>query len=135
MKPEVAQKFDNYPDGIKPKMLALRQMIIDVAQQVDNGRQPEESLKWGEPSYKSKKGSPVRIDWKTKAPEQYAVYFNCSTSLVGTFRIIYEDTFEFEGNRAIILKLDQPVPEKALRHCLELALNYHNIKHLPMLGA
>lgn len=134
MKPEVASKFENYPQSIRPKMMALRQMIIDIAKEIDNGKEPEESLKWGEPSYRSKKGSPVRIDWKSKAPEQYAVYFNCSTSLVGTFRIIYKNELRFEGNRAIVLDVESPVPEKELRHCLSLALNYHNIKHLPLLG-
>ena len=38
----------------------------------------EETLKWGEPSYLVKKGSTIRMDWKSKAPNQYAMYFKCT---------------------------------------------------------
>ncbi|WP_298247077.1 hypothetical protein [uncultured Christiangramia sp.] len=32
-------------------------------------------LKWSEPAFRSNIGSTLRIDWKSKNPEQYALYF------------------------------------------------------------
>ncbi|MFK7954336.1 MAG: DUF1801 domain-containing protein, partial [Ekhidna sp.] len=94
-----------------------------------------ETTKWGEPSYVCKNGSTIRMDWKEKNPEKYGLYFICSTELVSTFKIILGDELDFEGNRAVMLDLCEPIPEKALQKCISLALNYHKIKHLPLLGA
>ena len=94
-----------------------------------------ETLKWGEPSYLASGGSTVRIDWKASAPERYAMYFNCNTKLVDTFREIYSDSLSFEGNRAIVFERTDAVPAAALKHCIALSLQYHKLKHLPLLGA
>ena len=73
--PRVEEVFDNYPDNIRPKIDALRQLILDSATEVAGVDKLEETLKWGEPSYLTKHGSTIRIDWKPKSPEQYAIYF------------------------------------------------------------
>ena len=63
------------------------------------------------------------------------MFFHCGTKLVDTFRELYRDDFNFEGNRAIIFHEDDTIAMDALRHCIALPLTYHNVKHLPMLGA
>ena len=83
--PLVVQKFHTYPDEIKPKMLFLRQLILETAE-MEKIDHVEETLKWGEPRYLYKSGSTIRIDWKESAPNQYAMYFNCRTILVETFK-------------------------------------------------
>jgi hypothetical protein len=130
----VEGNFDDYPDEVKTIMLGMRELILSVAQDNQLGA-VEESLKWGEPSYYVKGGSPIRIDWKPKAPDQYCFYFNCKSKLVDTFRELYSDQFEFEGNRAIVLRLNQDAPLNCLRHCIEIAMTYQKNKHLPLLGA
>lgn len=127
--------FDKYPKHIQPKLLKLRTLIIETAKEFEEIQTIEETLKWGEPSYLSKKGSTVRIDWKESKPKQYAMYFKCTSKLVPTFKVLYEDVFAFEKNRAIIFELNQEIPTKELKHCIGLALCYHNLKHLPNLGA
>jgi hypothetical protein len=94
----------------------------------------EETLKWGEPSYLAEHGSTIRIDWKEKTPDQYDVYFKCTSKLVETFRMVYGDTFTYENNRAILFGLDQEVPRAELKECLRMALLYHTLKNLPRLG-
>lgn len=74
------------------------------------------------------------MGWKEKAPDQYAVYFKCTSKLVPTFREVYGDTFRYEKNWAILLAVDEAVPVKALKACITLALTYHRVKHLPLLG-
>jgi len=132
--PKVDEVFDNYPKAIRPKLLQLRALVLDTASETDGINQLEETLKWGEPSYLAKKGSTIRMDWKKKTPNQYAMYFKCTSKLVGTFKMIYGDKFTFEGDRAIVFDLEDEIPVSELKHCISLALTYHRIKHLPMLG-
>jgi hypothetical protein len=130
----VQQKFNTYPPDIKKRLLFLRNLIIETATEI-GASEIEETLKWGEPSYLTKKGSTIRIDWKEKSPLEYAIYFKCTSKLVPTFKLLYGDTFQYENNRAILFNLDEVVPIKKLKICIGLALNYHNVKHLPNLGA
>lgn len=132
--PEVAEKFNSYPEPMVQKMLFLRQLILDTAVETEGVGAVEESLKWGEPSYRVKTGSAIRIDWKKRNPDQYAMYFHCTTKLVSTFKELYRDDFHFDGNRAIIFGKDDVIPVDKLKQCIVLALTYHLVKHLPLLG-
>ncbi|MCG2417763.1 DUF1801 domain-containing protein [Aequorivita sp. F47161] len=132
--PKVAAVFENYPKQVKGQMLQLRELVLKTASMIDEPIELEETLKWSEPSYLTKYGSTVRMDWKKKNPDQFAIYFKCTSKLVSTFRILYKDKFKFENNRAIVFKLKEKLPVKELQHCIALALTYHKVKHLPMLG-
>ena len=132
--PQVELVFDNYPEAVQNKMLALRKLIIQTANEIDQIAELEETLKWNEPSYLTKIGSTLRIDWKPKTPNQYALYFNCSSRLIETFKLLFKNTFDFEGNRAIVFKLDDKIAKEELKLCIKAALTYHKVKHLPTLG-
>jgi len=119
--------FAAYPAPVKAKLLALRRLILDTSDTVEGVGPLEESLKWGQPSYltsETKSGSTVRIDRVKSAANQYAVYFHCQTDLVETFRELYP-ALSYSGNRAILFKVADKLPEAALRHCVALALTYH----------
>lgn len=132
--PEVEAVFEAYPESIRPKMEGLRKLVLETAEELENISALEETLKWGEPSYLTKIGSTIRMDWKPKSPDQIAMYFKCTSKLVSTFREVYEDVFTFEGTRAIVFQLDEQIPEKELKRCIAAGLTYHKVKHLPMLG-
>ena len=137
MKNLIQHKFEQYPETVKPSLNALRQLIYSLVDELELG-DIEETLKWGEPSFKVKSGSPIRIDWKAATPDNYYLFFNCQTKLVDTFRELYSDVLEFQGNRAIVLNLTAATDTKvnnALKHCIQLALTYQKVKHLPLLGA
>jgi hypothetical protein len=134
MKAEVKNKFDSYPEHIKSLILQLRELVLSIAEDLDLG-EIEETLKWGEPSYHVKNGSPVRMDWKPQSPNQYFLFFHCQTKLVDTFRELYSEDLDFDGNRAIVLQVNRDLPTNVIRHCIELAMKYKSIKHLPLLGA
>ena len=121
--PKVAEVFDNYPDGYQEKLRTLRQLVLSTAEELPEVTTLEETLKWGEPSYLAKKGSTIRMNWKKKKPNQYALYFKCTSKLVETFRTIYGDTFSYENNRALLFKLEDDLPVEALKHCISMALN------------
>ncbi len=132
--PNVAKIFQSYPRNIRRKLMYLRQLIFDVASGTSDIGKVEETLKWGEPSYLVKGGSTVRIGWKESRPEYYVMYFNCNTKLVDTFKEVYSDSFNFEDSRAIVFRREDTVPSRVLKHCIALSLQYHKIKHLPLLG-
>lgn len=132
--PRVAGKFAAYPKEIQPKIDFLRNLIVETATEDEAIPALEETLKWGEPSYLAKKGSTIRIDWKSKTPNQYAIYFKCTSKLVVTFREVYGDRFNYENNRAILFGLEEELPITELKSCIRLALNYHSLKNLPLLG-
>ena len=134
-KPEVLAVFNSYPSVMRQKLLFLRGLIFAVAQDIENITPIEETIKWGEPSYLSKNGSTIRMAWKASKPNQYALYFHCKTKLVDTFKELYNDALTFEGNRAIVFNEIDEIPVDEVKHCISMALNYHRIKHLPLLGA
>ena len=115
-------------------MLELRSLVIEPASARDVLPPLEETLKWGEQSYVTKNGSTLRMDWKPKMPEQYAMYFNCNTRLVETFIALFNNTFDFEGNRAIVFHINDKIPKSELKECIKATLTYHKVKHLPTLG-
>ncbi len=132
--PAVKARFDNYPPEIKVKMESLRKLIIEVAEETEGVDHLEETLKWGELAYITKNGSTLRIDWKAKNPAQYAMYFQCTSQLVPTFRFVFGETFEYEGNRAVLLPLKGNLPIEEVKKCIATALTYHKVKKMPMLG-
>ena len=132
---EVSKTISKYPINIQEKLKILRSLIFETASETEGVNKIEETLKWGEPSYTTKNGSTIRIAWKEKNPNQYAMYFHCKTKLVDTFKERYKNTFKYEGNRAIIFSITENIPIEELKHCIKLSLTYHSIKHLPMLGS
>ena len=128
MEEAVKHKFEQYPDHVRPKMEKLRSLIYEVAENTDGVGQITETLKWSEPAYlttKPKSGTTIRMDWKDRNPDQIGMYVNCNTSLVETYRTMFTDELEFEGNRAVLFPVDKPLPEEALKICIQMALRYH----------
>ena len=123
--------FVSYPPNLRDKLLALRELIFETADSTKSVGELEETLKWGEPAYitsQTKSGSTVRIDRKKSNSAQYAMYFNCQTNLIDTFRTLFPSEFKFEGNRAIIFNASDAVPMDALAFCIATALTYHRKK-------
>lgn len=133
--PEVKEVFQNYPSEVKHKMHEIRELIIQVAQETEEIQALQETLKWGEPSYISKLGSTLRIDWKEKNPNNYSIYFKCTSKLVPSFKSVYGDVFNYEKNRAIIFNINEELPDKVkLKECIKAALLYHKLKNQENLG-
>ncbi len=126
--PAVARAFEAYPPNMRRKLLALRELILRTAATTEGVGELDETLKWGEPAYltaASGSGSTVRIDWKASKPNEYAMYFNCQTTLIETFKSLFPREFGYEGNRAIVFKESEPIPKDALAFCVAAALTYH----------
>ncbi len=130
----VSAIFDAYPKEVRSQMERLRKLVLETAEDSDPINRLTETLKWGEPSYVTKHGSTLRMDWKEKNPGQYAMYFQCTSRLVPSFKMAFPDLFKYDGSRAIVFSLDENIPEKELKLCINAALTYHKVKKLPLLG-
>ena len=117
MTPEVRAVFDSYPEPARTELLALRDLIFQVAE----GLPVVEEVKWGQPSYRAPKGSPLRLG-VTKSGD-LALYAICTTTIIETFRQGPGANFRFEKNRAV---LPRPDEFDALRPLIAHALTYHD---------
>lgn len=117
-----------YPDAARTAFLAVRKIVFQAAGDNPAVGPLTEALKWGEPAYLTSatgSGTTLRIAWKAATPRSIAILFNCRTTLVETLRSIYPETFIYQGNRALLVSLDAPLPVDALDHCARLAQTYH----------
>lgn len=48
--PAVTLVFNKYPDHVRKKLLLLRRIIIETAEEIPEIKELEETLKWGDPN-------------------------------------------------------------------------------------
>lgn len=131
---QAVARIESCPELASARLIELRELIQEVAKSTPIVNELAESLKWGQPSYVSNCGTPIRIDWSSKKPEKIGVYVNCQTSLVETYRELFGSALNFVGNREIELNLQEELPKDMLSKCIALALSYQHVKKLPLLG-
>jgi Arc/MetJ-type ribon-helix-helix transcriptional regulator len=125
---DVAAAFDAFPEAIRRRLLDVRRLLFQTADETEGVGPLTETLKWGEPAYltlASGSGSTIRLGRAPSSAHDGAVLFNCRTTLVEAFRGQFPDVFRFEKNRAILLGTATPLPETELSICLRIALTYH----------
>ena len=124
----VAPAFAAVSAPVRDHLLRIRQLIFAVADATPGVGVLTETLKWGEPAYLTAatgSGSTIRLGVPKGEQHTAAVFFNCHTSLVDSFRAQFADTFAYQGNRAILIPTAEPLPETELAMCLAMALTYH----------
>jgi Domain of unknown function (DU1801) len=123
---KVAAIFAAATPAMRRKLLALRRLILETAAESRDVAALDETLRWGEPAYVCKTGSPIRIaPSKSEPTRKYAMFFICTTTLVDSFRTLFPNVFRYQGNRAIEFDLDDDVPIPELKICISMALTYH----------
>jgi hypothetical protein len=126
--PAVSATFDALPASPRARLLELRALIFATAAATPGVGPITETLKWGEPAYlteASKSGSTIRLGVTKGKPPGCAIYLNCKTTLVEEYRAAFSDVLAFEGNRAVLLDPERPLPEQALAQVFAMALTYH----------
>ena len=125
---DVRAAFAAWPADVRADLLRLRDMIFDTAANTESVGALQETLKWRQPSYltpETRSGSTIRLDAVAKRPGRYALYFHCQSGLIDRFRELHPDSFDFEGDRALVFEAGKRLPEKKLRHWIALALTHH----------
>ena len=128
---ELAAKFAGYPSNAYAALMQIRGWIFDLAADHPAIGEITETLKWGEPAYltdRPKSGTTIRLAWSPKRPDSAGIFVNCQTTLLDDWRGLYGETLDLVGNRQIRLPLGAPLPADPIRHCLAMALTYHQRK-------
>ena len=128
---EFAKAISVYEPQVQARLVELRQLVLDTAAKTEGVGKIEEALRWNQPSFltpETRSGSTIRIDGLRKHPEKLALFFNCQSGLVESFKAHYSSTLTFEGNRSIVLNAKLALPKAALAHCISLALTHHSRK-------
>ena len=117
----------DWPAAARQRVLKLRTLVYEAAATSTDVGPVTEALRWGQLSYltlASKSGTTVRLDYRPDTDE--VVFFvHCQTTLVSTYRALYPTEFDYEGDRAVVIRKGR-LPISALRHCFALALTYHS---------
>ena len=123
--------FETYPRNAQGQLLLVRTILYETADSLPDVGRITETLKWGEPAYlteRPKSGTTIRLAWSPKRPETAGVFVNCQTTLLDEWRELYGGALDLVGNREIRLPLGAPLPKDPIRHCLAMALTYHQRK-------
>lgn len=124
---EVLSLLNSYPDGIRDRLLRIRELVFETAHGIPAVGGLHETLKWGQPSYQTvrpKTGTTIRLDRDKSDPGGVALFVSCNTSLVHHWRGLFPN-IRFGGNRSVHFPQDRPIPVDALEHMIAMALTYH----------
>lgn len=124
----VSEALSQYSEPVQVRLLQIRDLVFAVAAETEGVGPLTEALRWGEAAYLTEvsgSGTTVRLGVAKSALGKCAVFFNCRTTLVETFRAHFADHFTFEGNRALVIPGTGHLPEEPLALCLRAALTYH----------
>ena len=116
---------------MRDALLDLREAVLVSADQALGAGAVTETLKWKQPAYlpvRPNTGTTVRLDARRDDAEAYSLYFHCQSRLADAFRDRYAGVFRYEGDRAFIFRLGEPVPWAELGHCVGVALTWHRRK-------
>jgi hypothetical protein len=122
---DVAAVYQNYEPEIREKLLTIREWIFETAQSIPQIQHIEESLKWGEPSYRAvhpRTGTSVRLSTHNRDEESFGVYFICTSGMVDIFRLQYGDRLQYDGKRALVFTLKDKLPQTEIQSCIRQAL-------------
>ncbi|MEL6689779.1 MAG: DUF1801 domain-containing protein [Pseudomonadota bacterium] len=124
--PNVERAFQAFPDDVRGGLLAIRDLIFEVAQRTEGVGALQETLKWGQPAYltpETKSGSTLRLGLPKTGG--FAVYAHCQTTIISDFQALFPDDFSYEGNRAVHFSSPEELPLDRLALLIQSALTYH----------
>lgn len=111
-----------FPESTRLIAQELRSLVLEVADSLPEIDRLEETLKWGQPSYSSSVGTPLRIGAHKSG--DCAIFTHCQSSVIGDFAAIHGDAFCIDGNRAVVFRAGEDLQPDLLRGFITHALTY-----------
>lgn len=115
--------FDSFTDETRASAMVLRDLIIAVADETPEADAVEETLRWGQPAYVTKKGSTLRIGVPKSGG--CALYAHCQSNIISSYAAAFPGADVIEGNRAVIFAHVDDIDVGRLRMLVHHALTYH----------
>lgn len=118
---QVQAVLDNMPPQMRKGAIALRHLIYDTAAQLGQNP-PQESLKWGQPSYVSTQGTPLRI--AASKHGAFGLFAHCQSTVISEFAQIFGNDFAIQGNREVSFANVADIQPDKLKQLIVHALTY-----------
>ncbi|WP_240705178.1 DUF1801 domain-containing protein [Pacificoceanicola onchidii] len=118
----VAPAFEAFPEPARGALLAIRSRIFTLAAEDPRIGPVTESLKWGQPSYASKVGTPLRLGLPKSGG--CAIFCHCQSRVIPDHRALFGADHRYDGNRALLFKPQAPPAPHALDALIRSALTY-----------
>ena len=128
---EAGVLFGSYAEDVRNKLLKIRKIIFETAEEHDEIGEIRETVKWEVPSYLTVNpgsGLTIRLDPCSSIREKVGIYCHCRSSFIEQCRMNFGDFFEYDGKRGILLNVNEKLPEQELRKLVYMALTYHSMK-------
>ena len=90
----------------------MRNLILQTADSLPEIGPVEEALRWGQPSYISRKGTPLRLGVPKSA--RFGLFVHCQSRVIPNYLEHYPAWDRVEGTRALLF--DHPNQIEPLRH-------------------
>ena len=123
---KIAAAFDIPDKQAREGLLALRELVYEVANDLPQIGRLEEALRWGQPSYltpETKSGSTLRLGIPKSGG--FALFVHCQTSLISDYCAAFPDATNIEGKRAILFKNRKEIDPNRQKWLIRQALTYH----------
>ena len=112
---DVTRVIEGYAPDTRKGVLTLRDLILDLADEPLT-----EALRWGQPSYIARRGTPLRLGPHREA--SFAIFAHCQSNVINTYASQFPGWDRIDGNRAVLFDhVDQIEPERLatlIRHAL-----------------
>jgi len=108
----IAAAFDLPDEKARAGLLALRDLILETAGALPDIGPVEEALRWGQPSYISRKGTPLRLGVPKSG--RFGLFVHCQSRVIPNYLERYPAWDRIEGTRALLF--DRPDQIEPLRH-------------------
>lgn len=120
---DIQGALDQAPPAAREGMLALRDLIFQVASETPGAIPVTETLKWNQPSYTAPKGTALRLGVPKSGA--FALFVHCQSKVIPAFREMVGDEFRYEKNRAVLFDTVSDIKSELLTSMIFHALTYH----------
>lgn len=130
---QIAAAFDLPDEQARKGLMALRSLIFETAASLPEVDSVEEALRWGQPSYISRKGTPLRLGVPKSA--RFGLFVHCQSRVIPNYLERYPAWDRVEGTRAVLFdRPDQIEPFRhgwLIRHALTYKVKVAKTGHAP----
>ena len=127
MPADLTEKMLTWPEAVAARAYEVRAHFLEQANDMGIAHLGE-SLKWGEPSWRPRKGgTTLRLSWSPGNAGILGLYVDCKTDLCARMQSDYPAAFDYAPPRVMRHDVGAPLPVDAIRHLARIAFRYKRV--------